>query len=248
MPIPLKNTRFRVGYLTDPGRKRNLNEDSFYVNEDIGLFIVADGMGGHNAGEVASSIAVTGVSNLIEGGIASAKDPVELVRQGMSNANETILKNSMNNTAWSEMGTTLLVALFTNHNLVIGHVGDSRAYSIGKGQIRQLTQDHTFVAEWLREGRITKEQARRHHQRHGLTEALGVMKDVEPEITVLPWEVLKCLLLCSDGLTEMIEDDEILAIIDSTGNPQQACANLVATANQKGGRDNITVILVCPNE
>ncbi|MGO8822246.1 MAG: protein phosphatase 2C domain-containing protein, partial [Desulfomonilaceae bacterium] len=178
MPIPSENTGFRVGYLTDPGRQRNLNEDSFYVNEDIGLFIVADGMGGHNAGEVASSIAVTVVSNLIEEGLASTKDPVELVRRGMSNANETILEKSLNNTAWSEMGTTLLVALFTDHELVIGHVGDSRAYMIGKGRIRQLTQDHTFVAEWLREGRITKEQARRHHQRHGLTEALGVTKDV----------------------------------------------------------------------
>ncbi|MHB8205733.1 MAG: Stp1/IreP family PP2C-type Ser/Thr phosphatase, partial [Desulfomonilaceae bacterium] len=240
MPIPVKNTGLKVGYLTDPGRQRRLNEDSFYVNQDIGLFIVADGMGGHNAGEVASSIAVTVVSNLIEGGIASAKDPVELVRQGMSNANETILENSMNNTAWSEMGTTLLVALFADHGLVIGHVGDSRAYSIGKGRIRQLTQDHTFVAEWLREGRITKEQARSHHQRHGLTEALGVTKDVESEITIWPWEGHQCLLLCSDGLTEMIEDEEILATINSSDNPQQACENLVAMANQKGGRDNIT--------
>ncbi|MGA8833262.1 MAG: SpoIIE family protein phosphatase, partial [Desulfomonilaceae bacterium] len=132
------------------------------------------------------------------------------------------------------------------HDLVIGHVGDSRAYSIGKGRMKQLTQDHTFVAEWLREGRITREQARRHHQRHGLTEALGVMKDVEPEITIWPWAGHQCLLLCSDGLTEMIEDEEILTIIESAGNPQQACANLAAEANQKGGRDNITVILVCP--
>ncbi len=248
MPIPVKNARFKVGHLTDPGRQRNLNEDSFYVNRDIGLFIVADGMGGHNAGEVASSIAIAVVSSFIEGGFDSTKDPIELVRRGMSKANETILKNSMNNTAWSEMGTTLLVALFVDHDLVIGHVGDSRAYSIGKGPMKQLTQDHTFVAEWLRDGRITKEQARRHHQRHGLTEALGVMKDVEPEITIWPWEGHQCLLLCSDGLTEMIEDEEILAIIDSAGNPQQACANLVAMANQKGGRDNITVILVCPEK
>ncbi|MGP8283325.1 MAG: Stp1/IreP family PP2C-type Ser/Thr phosphatase [Desulfomonilaceae bacterium] len=246
MPIPVKNARFKVGHLTDPGRQRRLNEDSFYVNEDIGLFIVADGMGGHNAGEVASSIAITVVSSVIEGGLDSAKDPVELVRQGISSANETILEKSLNNTAWSEMGTTLLVALFVDHDLVIGHVGDSRAYSIGKGRMKQLTQDHTFVAEWLREGRITREQARRHHQRHGLTEALGVMKDVEPEITIWPWAGHQCLLLCSDGLTEMIEDEEILTIIESAGNPQQACANLAAEANQKGGRDNITVILVCP--
>ncbi|MGC8604924.1 MAG: Stp1/IreP family PP2C-type Ser/Thr phosphatase [Desulfomonilaceae bacterium] len=242
-----KNTGFKVGYLTDPGRHRNLNEDSVYVNGDIGLFIVADGMGGHNAGEVASSIAVTVVSNLIEEGLASTKDPIELVKRGMSKANETILEKSLNNAAWNEMGTTILVALFVDNGLVIGHVGDSRAYSIGKGQIRQLTQDHTFVAEWLREGRITKKQARSHHQRHGLTEALGVIKDVGSEITVLPWERLECLLLCSDGLTEMIEDQEILTIIESAGNPQQACANLVTTANQKGGRDNITVILVCPD-
>ena len=244
--MPVNKKKFKVGYLTDCGLERSLNEDSFYVNEDIGLFIVADGMGGHNAGEVASSFAVTVVSAIIEEELPVAKDPVELVNQAISRANATILEKSLNNTAWNEMGTTLLVALFADHGLVIGHVGDSRAYSVGGCQIKQLTEDHTFVAEWLKEGRINKEQARTHRQRHGLTEALGVTKEVEPDISVRPWdESSGCLLLCSDGLTEMIEDEEILAIVDSSSNPQQACSNLVAAANQKGGVDNITVILVC---
>lgn len=246
MPMPAKKAGFKVGYLTDPGRKRSLNEDNFYVNNDLGLFMVADGMGGHNAGEVASSVAIRVVSAIIEEGLVVAKDPVELVEQAMSRANATILEKSLNNSAWSEMGTTLLAAVFGGHGLVIGHVGDSRAYSIGEGQIKQLTQDHTFVAEWLKEGLITKEQARIHRQRHGLTETLGVTKEVGAEINVWTWEKSsKCLLLCSDGLTEMIEDEEILAIVSSSDNPQEACGNLVAAANQKGGLDNITVILVC---
>ncbi len=245
--MPITKKKFKVGYLSDCGLERSLNEDSLYVNEDIGLFIVADGMGGHNAGEVASSLAVTVVSAVIEEDLVVTKDPVELVKQAISRANATILEKSLNNTAWNEMGTTLLVALFVDHGLVIGHVGDSRAYSIEVGQIKQLTEDHTFVAEWLKEGLITKEQARVHRQRHGLTEALGVTKEMEPEITVWPWEESSgCLLLCSDGLTEMIEDEEILAIVDASSNPLQACSNLVEAANKKGGADNITTILVCP--
>jgi PPM family protein phosphatase len=247
--MPITKKKFKVGYLSDCGLERSLNEDSFYVNEDIGLFIVADGMGGHNAGEVASSFAVTVVSAVIEEELVVAQDPVELVRQAISSANTTILEKSLNNTASNEMGTTLLVALFADHGLVIGHVGDSRAYTIKLGKIKRLTEDHTFVAEWLKERRITKEQARIHRQRHGLTQAIGVTKEVEPDITVWPWEESSgCLLLCSDGLTEMIEDEEILAIIDSSSNPQQACANLVAAANKKGGADNITTVLICPEK
>lgn len=243
-----RKTGFKVGYLTDSGLKRPLNEDSFYVSEDIGLFIVADGMGGHNAGEVASSTAVEAVSSFVSRRLNSEKDPIQLVRQAISRANQTILEKSLNNTAWSEMGTTILIALFLDHGLVLGHVGDSRAYSIGKGFIKQLTEDHTFVAEWLRQGLINRQQARTHHQRHGLTEALGVARELDPDIAIRSWEYTECLLLCSDGLTEMIEDEEILGIVDSSNDPQDACANLVAAANQRGGLDNITVILVCPDE
>jgi protein phosphatase len=146
------------------------------------------------------------------------------------------------------MGTTLVLALFTDDKVVTAHVGDSRAYWIRKGEIMQLTQDHTFVAEWLREGLITKEEARTHGQRHGLIEALGVADEVESEVAVWPREQEGCLLLCSDGLTDMLEDEEILAIVESSSDPDTACSELVDAANSKGGLDNITVILVCPEQ
>jgi len=244
--MPVREPGLKAAYLTHPGQERELNEDNLYVDENLGLFVVADGMGGHNAGEVASTIAVTLVPAMIEEGLGNSQNTVELVRRSLSQTNKVVLEKSMNNSAWSEMGTTVVLALFTGDHVVTAHVGDSRAYLIRKGEIRQLTQDHTFVAEWLQEGRITKEQARFHRQRHGLTEVLGVTDEVESEVVVWPWEGEGCLLLCSDGLTDMIEDEEIRAIVQSSDDPQHACNALVDAANQKGGDDNITVILVCP--
>lgn len=233
--------------MTHPGRSRELNEDSLYVNEDAGLFVLADGMGGHNAGEVASALAVALVSALIEEELESAEDFAELVRDAIAKSNLVILSKSVKNTAWSEMGTTLVVALLKDSEMIIAHVGDSRAYSVTKGEMIQLTEDHTFVADWLKKGLITKEEARTHHQRHGLTEALGVTDEVEIELLVRPRAVDECLLLCSDGLTDMIDDEEIREIIVAAADPQQACQDLVDAANAKGGADNISVILVCPN-
>jgi protein phosphatase len=146
---------------------------------------------------------------------------------------------------WAEMGTTIVVALLSGNSLVIGHVGDSRAYAVDPDGMRQLTEDHSFVAESIREGLLTVSEARTHKSRHGLTLALGVEDQVEPELTSLHWKEDTCLLLCSDGLNEMLDDGEILAIIKSSANPQQACNNLVERANEKGGTDNISVILAC---
>lgn len=240
--------KWKTGCMTHPGRSRELNEDSIYVNEDAGLFVLADGMGGHNAGEVASALAVALVSALIEEELESAEDLAELVREAIAKTNTVILSKSVNNTAWSEMGTTLVVALLSDSEMIIAHVGDSRAYSVTKGEMIQLTEDHTFVADWLKRGLITKEQARTHHQRHGLTEALGVTDEVEIELLARPQATDECLLLCSDGLTDMVDDEEILEIIAAAANPQQACHSLVNAANAKGGTDNISVILACPNQ
>jgi PPM family protein phosphatase len=236
----------KVAYVTDVGRTRELNEDSLYLNEDLGLFIVADGMGGHNAGEVASSLAVTLIGALIEEQVATAESAPELVRNAVEQANRITLQESIRKPAWSEMGTTVLVALLHSGSVVIAHVGDSRAYMVRDGALEQLTEDHTFVAEWLKEGLITKEEARNHAQRHGLTEALGVTDEVEIEVSVRPWDDTGCLLLCSDGLTDLIEDEEILDILTSSTDPALACQRLVDAANGKGGTDNITVVLVCP--
>lgn len=235
----------KICYLTDRGRHRPINEDSLYVDIDLGLFVLADGMGGHNAGEVASRIAVEVTAKSVQEGLEAGKSTEQVVGEAIAIANTSIFEKSLNNPAWDEMGTTLLVALIADHEVAIGHVGDSRAYLIRQGQIELLTNDHTFVFEWLKEGRITKEQARTHHQRHGLTEAVGVSDEVEADVAIWPWEDNVCLLLCSDGLTDMLEDDEILAIVESSSEPEQACNTLVAAAKGKRGKDDITVILVC---
>ena len=235
----------KVGYLTDPGDQRAINEDSLHVDEDLGLFILADGMGGHNAGEVASKMAVEVTAKSIKEGLNTGKEIERVFREAMFEANRSIFEKSLNNPAWSEMGTTLLTVYTRDHNVVVGHVGDSRAYLIRRGKIDQLTEDHTFVAEWLKEGSITREEAGSHHARHGLTEVLGVTDDVEADVGVWPWERNACLLLCSDGLTDILEDDEILDIVESASEPQQACDNLITVANRKGADDDITVILIC---
>jgi protein phosphatase len=235
----------KVAYLTDPGKHRPSNEDSLYVGEDIGLFIVADGMGGHNAGEVASKIAVEVTAEFVRVELQTGKEVEEVFREALAHANRSIFEKASVNPAWSDMGTTLSMALTTDHKVVVGHIGDSRAYLIGKGKIEQLTEDHTFVFEWLKQGLITREQARSHDARHGLTEALGVTNEVEVDVAIWPWEKNTCLLLCSDGLTDMIEDEEILAIVESASDPQRACNELVTAANREGGEDNITVILIC---
>jgi protein phosphatase len=238
----------RVGYATDSGKQRPLNEDSLCVNEEFGLFIVADGMGGHNAGEVASAYAVNLAGALIEESLANTTDATALVRETIAQTNSVIFAKSLNKTAWSEMGTTLVVALFLPDKVIIGHVGDSRAYMVDQESIVQLTEDHTFVAEWLKQGLITEEEARYHQQRHGLTEALGVADQVETDIAVFPWDAKKCLLLCTDGLTDMLEDHEIFTITKSSEDPQDVADSLVAAANERGGRDNITVIYICGSE
>ncbi len=240
-----EESTLKVGWLTDPGKQREINEDSLYVDENLGLFIVADGMGGHNAGEVASRMAVQVTAKSVREGLEAGKEADRVVREAIAQANRSIFENALNNPAWEEMGTTLLIALAVPPQVIIGHVGDSRAYSILKGEIKQLTDDDTFVFEWMKEGLITKEQARSHRARHGLTEALGVADDVETEVVVRPWERSACLLLCTDGLTDMLEDEEILAIVGSAPEPQQACNDLVTAANIKGGEDNITVIMIC---
>lgn len=238
---------FRVGYARDPGRCRPANEDCLYVNEHAGLFIVADGMGGHNAGEVASTLATAVVAQLVQEGLVRASSPEKLLRSAINEANGMILSKTLKKTAWSEMETTVLVALLRERNWYIAHVGDSRAYMITDGVIEQITQDHTFVVEWLKEGLITEQEARTHAQRHGLAETLGVTDDAEIDIDIRSWNGKGCLLLCSDGLTDMIEDREIKAIVESSSSPHQACRQLVEAANNQGGEDNITVILICPS-
>ncbi len=234
----------KVGYSTDAGREREINEDCLYVDEDMGLFIVADGMGGHKAGRVASKMAVEVMPGPLKHGLAAGKEEIEVIKATISKANEVIYEGSRNNKNWSGMGTTVVLALFRGNHVLIAHVGDSRAYMINNGEIKQLTEDHSKVAEMVKEGQISREQALTHKLRSVITRALGMKKEVGTEIAAWSWDGGECLLLCSDGLTDMLEDREMLAIVKSANGLQEACDNLVGMANEKGGKDNITVILI----
>jgi len=220
------------------------NEDSLHVDEQLGLFIVADGMGGHNAGEIASNIAVQKIAAAVRDGLASGEKVSSIILEAVAAANRAIFFTAASDPWWTEMGTTVVMALFHGERVAISHVGDSRAYMIKNGSIEQLTEDHTFVAEWVKEGSITLEQARTHQARHGLTMALGIDEEVDPVITEREWSPHGSLLLCSDGLTEVLKDSEILDILAKATDPQQACDALVNAANEKGGPDNITVIVI----
>lgn len=222
---------------------RESNEDSLFADERLRLFIVADGMGGHLAGEVASALAVEEVSRIVHTGLELGREAETLLRESLLVAHESILNLARSSDSMCDMGTTIVAGLLINGKLVVGHVGDSRAYEIEDGRIKQLTHDHSFIADWIREGLITRLEARTHGARHGLTMALGVDDDVDPEIQLLPWHEKSCLLLCTDGLTDLVDDEELLSVVNNASSLHEACRELVARANQRGGEDNITVVL-----
>ena len=228
-----------VGVQSDVGRVREGNEDSFLV--DGPLYVVADGMGGHLAGDVASSTAVDVISK--RSSSASADDPqtlAELIR----GANAAIWERASSDPELHGMGTTCTLVLLDDTRAHIAHVGDSRAYLLRDGELRQLTEDHTLVARMVREGRLREEEAERHPQRSIITRALGVDADVEVDLSMLDLRSGDRLLLCSDGLSSMIDRDEIAGGLSEHPDPQDAADDLVARANDAGGEDNITVVVI----
>ena len=224
--------------VTDAGRKRRRNEDSF-VREPP-LFAVADGMGGAKAGEVASRLAAAVFREFHE---ADALDPEERVAAIIQEANRRIFERARSDTQASGMGTTLTAALVVGSSVAVGHVGDSRAYRIRQGELEQLTDDHSLVADLVRSGRITPEEADAHPQRSVITRALGTDAEVDVDTFSTDAEPGDLFLLCSDGLTTMVDDQEILDTIARIGTLEQASKALVKAANRAGGEDNITVVL-----
>jgi PPM family protein phosphatase len=235
-----------VAAQSDPGCLRTTYEDCAWVNAALGLLIVADGMGGHAAGEVASAVAVeaiaTYVQNHLPTGEASAQ-PAALLQEALQTANATIRTQARTHRSFRGMGTTVVLALCHGAWVHLAHVGDSRAYLFHQGVLRQVTQDHTVVAQLLQAGQLTPRQARRHPLRHQLTRWLGG-REVVPEVQSVPWQPGDRLLLCSDGLTTMVADRHIAALLRPRGTDLHAvCTALVARANAQGGEDNISVIL-----
>lgn len=221
---------------TDTGHKRRRNEDS-YVCEPP-LFAVADGMGGHQAGEVASRLAAAALREDVEpaGGTERIE---ELIRE----ANRRIWQHSKEDVTASGMGTTVTAARVEGDSVTIGHVGDSRAYRIREGQIEQLTEDHSLAAELERSGKLSAEEARMHPQRSVITRALGTDPDVEIDAFSVEGRPGDVYLLCSDGLSSMVDDATILAVVEGRrSNLETAARELVRAANRSGGEDNITVV------
>ena len=223
--------------VTDVGRQRNANEDAYLMDSPV--FAVADGMGGAKAGEVAAEIAVDSFKTALD-----EEAPPERRLEGVAReANRRIFEMAQADESRRGMGTTLTAALVGERDLAIAHVGDSRAYLLRGERLEQLTRDHSLVAELERTGQLTPEDAEHHPQKSIITRALGPEPDVEVDThthTARPGDVY---LLCSDGLTSMLSEDEVAAILRSAGTLQEAAEALVRSANQSGGRDNITVVL-----
>jgi PPM family protein phosphatase len=222
---------------TDVGRQRSANEDSLVVRPP--LFAVADGMGGAKAGEVASAVAVDAVEGAQESSEPTEAQLANIVRE----ANRRIYDLAVADESRRGMGTTLTLAKLHGDEVSLAHVGDSRAYRLRGGELEQLTRDHSLVAELERSGQITPEAAENHPQRSIITRALGPEPDVEVDTYTLAGRDGDVFLICSDGLTSMISDDEVASILRSAGSLDEAADGLVRAANQSGGKDNITVIL-----
>lgn len=234
----------RAAATTDVGMRRGANEDRYALAPELGLFLVADGMGGHAAGQVASKIASEAVLEAVsalEGGTVSL---TEKLRQAVDIANRRIYSTAEANRELAGMGTTFVSILATEERVALAHVGDSRAYLIRRGRIRCLTEDHSLVSEWVRRNEIDEAAVREHPHRHVLTRAMGVGCSVQPDLSELTPLAGDVFLLCSDGLTAHLEDNEIGEHAVAHDDPQAVCDALVAEANARGGSDNITVVIV----
>jgi protein phosphatase len=243
--------------ISDVGKKRKGNEDSYLVNAEQDLFVVADGMGGHAAGEVASRVAVDAINEFVL--LTSGDDEItwpfgldesisydgNRLKTAIRFANRKVLEATRERTEYEGMATTVAAVLVDGTSANIGHVGDSRVYLVRDGRIEQLTSDHSWVNEQIESGVISADQARSHPLRNVVTRALGGKPDLQVDMQVHRIEPGDVLLLCSDGLTTMITDEDIARLVaDAGADLEKAARALVAAANTRGGEDNITVLLL----
>lgn len=232
---------------TDRGRKRPTNQDAFGYSIEHGVFVVCDGMGGAAAGEIASSLAIDEMMRLLADGTPAALS-VDIATDAIAQANQVIYSRSQSNAHLCGMGTTL-VALVAHsdqddRHISVLNIGDSRCYSLRKGQLAQVTLDHSLVEEQLRLGRITKSEALRSPLKNVITRALGTQSLVTPDLFELDADPGDLFLLCSDGLTRELTDPQIEAILQANLPLDETCTQLIKAANKAGGHDNITCLLV----
>ncbi len=234
---------------TDKGNVRENNEDYFYISnslDEVQLYLLADGMGGYNGGEIASKLAVQTAKNYIENNfkdIEKDKDSIiQLLGSSMEYANMVVYEKSKEKLELQGMGTTLEICLIYNNKAYIGHVGDSRIYRVRKQFIRKLTQDHSYVQKLVKEGTITKEQAEHHPQKNMLMKALGCNAFVEPDVMVKGFLKDDIIIMCSDGLSNLVDQETIYEM--ASKNIEQGTKDLVQLAKDRGGYDNITVVII----
>ena len=235
--------------ITDVGQKRQVNQDYVYASEEpVGnlpnLFVVADGMGGHNAGDFASSFAVQTLVHTIQED--ENQNPIKIIRNAVEEANRKVLEESKLHVEMSGMGTTMVLVTIIDDYAYVANVGDSRLYLI-EDQILQITKDHSLVQEMVRRGLITKEEAREHPDKNIITRVLGIGPEVEVDFFDIHLKDNSTLLLCSDGLSNMVSDEDIWRIINTSRELKEAGMRLVSLANENGGKDNIAVVLVQPD-
>lgn len=231
--------------ITDIGKRRSMNQDYVYASDQpVGnlknLLIVADGMGGHNAGDLASRYTVDRMLDYIEK--AGEKRPVSLLSEAIHHANELVMEKAKSSREYEGMGTTLVAATELDGYLYVANVGDSRLYLIDQ-EIEQITRDHSLVEEMIRVGELERKDAKNHPDRNVITRAVGVRVPVRVDFFDVKLEKGDRVLLCSDGLTTMVEDEDILKIVKKSGSIQEAAQRLVTEANKNGGKDNISVVL-----
>ena len=234
---------------SDVGKVREMNQDAYYISDsssEIKLYLLADGMGGYKGGEIASNLAIKCTKNYIENNFKETpkdrENLIQLIASSMEYANMVVYEKSRENKEYEGMGTTLEVCLIYNNKAYIGHIGDSRIYRIRKTFIRKLTTDHSYVQKLVKDGTITKEEAEVHPKKNMLLKALGCNAFVEPDVAVKGFLKEDILLISSDGLTNMVKQDDIFQI--ATGNIEKAPQRLVDLANENGGMDNITVVII----
>lgn len=238
-----------AGGHTDAGMKRPKNEDSFAVEGEVGVFVVADGVGGSACGEVASKMAVDIIGDYFRGAASKAALTADgssargEITTAVKQANGQIYNAAKDNPKLSGMATTVVAAALTADRLTIAHAGDSRLYLIRGNTIEQLTDDHSLVAEQIRKGMMTKEEAHEVGMRNVITQSLGFSQDIDVDVEEMTVYDGDALLLCSDGLYTMVPETAILHTVRSSDDPKHVCERLVYLANKKGGRDNITVIV-----
>jgi protein phosphatase len=246
--------------MTDVGRARDHNEDDFYLSQgDEALCVVADGMGGHQSGEVASAMAIKSMVEYyresMDAGSADSDvngESVDIIRrrlvQAIQAANSAVFEAASENEIYHGMGTTIVSGYFTGEGVYLAHIGDSRAYRFRDGSLEQQTTDHSLANEYVRMGILSDEDLEFFPYKNVITRACGLSEEVEVACSYNPVSPGDIYLLCTDGLTDMVEPDEITSILESDESLDQVCRRLVETANQHGGEDNVTVVVARVDE